>query len=216
MSASSKSPGSFIRPRAVISGNVLLSHDKIGLVDDERGERASASYANSVAWLKWEAEWNDAIRSRTILALSDIGDEREGSVSLPGIVDGALDDERDLNAYQLRQDWTWVLSTNWMVSFGADIKHLDAEYRHNSSRTPRRRAVAPESSQRHSTRCSAMMLNVRWTSTSSLTAGSTPRTRKSGGGQRSSWCSMWAYAGTSRPIQSRKMIGPGDQRITTR
>jgi hypothetical protein len=122
-------------PLAVISGNVLLSHDKIGLVDDERGEKASASYANSVAWLKWEAEWSDAIRSRTLLAFSDISDDRQGLVDLPGIVNGVLDDERDLIAYQFRQDWTWVLSTNWMVSFGADLKHLDAEYRHLSTRT---------------------------------------------------------------------------------
>lgn len=122
-------------PKAIISGNVLVSHDKIRLFDEERGESASATYSNTVSWLKWEAEWNSRLRSRTILAVSDIEDRRHGTLDLPGIVSGALDDERDLSAYQVRQDWTWVVSENWMLNFGADLKHLDAEYHHVSGRS---------------------------------------------------------------------------------
>jgi len=122
-------------PRAIVSGNLLVSKDKISLFDVGRGEAATASYANTVSWLKWDAEWNDALRSRTIVAISDITDRRQGTVESPGIVSGTLDEESDLSAYQFRQDWTWVLSRNWMVSFGADLKHLDADYRHVSDRT---------------------------------------------------------------------------------
>jgi hypothetical protein len=122
-------------PRAVISGNLLLSHDKIGLHEQDRGESANASYENTVSWLKWEAQWNDRLHSRTTIAASDIKDRRAGSLDLPGIVAGNLDEVRELAAFQVRQDWTWVLSNDWMVSFGGDLKHLDAEYRHVSERT---------------------------------------------------------------------------------
>jgi outer membrane receptor protein involved in Fe transport len=121
-------------PRAVIAANLLVSRDKIDLFDDDRGEWASASYANTVSWIRWEADWSDRLRSRTIFAASNIEDHRKGTLLLPGLVTGSLDDDRDLSAYQVRQNWTWVISQNWMISFGADLKHLDAEYRHASQR----------------------------------------------------------------------------------
>jgi hypothetical protein len=122
-------------PRTRVAANLLVSRDKIGLFDDDRGESAGASYDNTVTWIRWDAEWSERLRSRTILAASNIEDRRQGSLLLPGIVTGTLNDERDLSAYQVRQDWTWVMSQNWMISFGADLKHLDAEYRHASDRS---------------------------------------------------------------------------------
>jgi hypothetical protein len=35
----------------------------------------------------------------------------------------------------IKQDWTYVPSRNWMLSFGFDGKHQDAEYRFNSIKT---------------------------------------------------------------------------------
>lgn len=121
-------------PRAMISGNVLVSDDKISLFDQSLGEQAQARYSNRVGWVKWDAEWTDKLRSSSIIAASDVTDDRQGTVNLPGIVSGQLDDRRDLNVYEFRQDWTWVLSSNWMWSFGANLKHLDAEYRHDSDK----------------------------------------------------------------------------------
>ncbi len=122
-------------PRAVISANVLVSHDKISLFEQARGEAATASYANNVGWLKWQAAWNASLSSRTIVAVSDIADRRRGTLDLPGIAAGTLDERRDLQAIEIRQDWTWVLSDRWMWRFGANLKHLDADYRHVSERT---------------------------------------------------------------------------------
>jgi outer membrane receptor protein involved in Fe transport len=121
-------------PRAVISANVLVSDDKISLFDEARGEAATASYANRVGWLKWQADWSASLSSRTIIAASEIADRRRGTLELPGIVAGALDEQSDLQAVEIRQDWTWVLSDNWMWRFGANLKHLDADYRHVSER----------------------------------------------------------------------------------
>ena len=122
-------------PRARISVNALVSQDKISLTEQGRGERAGASYSNHVGWLRWDADWTEALSSRTILAASDIEDRRDGVVELPGIVSGTLDDEQNLHAFEIRQDWTWVLSDRWMWRFGANLKHLDAHYLHVSERT---------------------------------------------------------------------------------
>ena len=122
-------------PRAVISANVLVSDDKISLFDEARGEAATASYANRVVWLKWHADWSASLSSRTIVAASDISDRRRGTLDLPGIAAGELDEQRELQAVEIRQDWTWVLSDDWMWRFGVNLKHLDADYLHASERS---------------------------------------------------------------------------------
>ena len=122
-------------PRAMLSASFLVSDDKLGLADADRGEQASAEYRNHVFWAKWGAEWNDALSSDTIAAVSDISDTRSGSLDLPGIVSGSLDERRKFRALEFRQDWTWVMSPNRMLRFGIDLKDLDAEYRVASVKT---------------------------------------------------------------------------------
>ncbi len=122
-------------PRAVLSASFLVSDDKLALADTVRGEQATADYSNHVFWLKWQAEWNDALSSETIAAVSEITDSRAGSLDLPGIVSGSLDELRKFRAVEFRQDWRWVMSPNRMLRFGIDLKDLDAEYRLVSEKT---------------------------------------------------------------------------------
>ena len=121
-------------PKARISANLILSDDEILLSDANRGEQAQATYTNRVGWLKWDADWTDRLRSQTLVAVSGIEDSRSGSVNLPGIVDGQLDNSLDVNVFEFRQDWTWVPQDRLMWSFGANLKHLDAHYLHQSQR----------------------------------------------------------------------------------
>lgn len=122
-------------PRARFSVNVLASIDMLKLNDPDRGEFAIANYDNRVAWLKWQADWNDRLRSETIISISEISNHRIGSLSLPGIVSGSLDEQREFEAQGIKQDWTYVPSRNWMLSFGVDGKHQDAMYIFDSTKT---------------------------------------------------------------------------------
>lgn len=124
-----------VNSRAQLSANFLFSDDKLQLVDLDRGERAVASYSNQVGWFKWRADWSEAMSSDSILAISDITDRRSGDLALPGIVSGNLDEIREFNAIEFRQDWRWVASDTWMLRYGLDIKNLDATYRFSSSQT---------------------------------------------------------------------------------
>ena len=125
-------------PLADISVNYLASNDEIKLADAERGEQARARYDNEVFWLKWISTWSGMLRSETILSYSGINNIRNGSLNLPGIVVGALDEESDYRVTALKQDWTFAPPGDWMLTFGVDAKHLDAEYRFNSTK-----AVSP-------------------------------------------------------------------------
>jgi hypothetical protein len=121
-------------PRVRLSANLLYSNDKLTLADLKRGELASAIHQNQILWLKWSADWNRMIRSETILSISDVSSKRTGVLNLPGIVTGNLSEVREFNAVGLRQDWTLVPSSRWMLQFGLDAKHQDAVYRFNSEK----------------------------------------------------------------------------------
>jgi len=121
-------------PRAIVSANMLLSDDQLELADPDRGEHATASYVNQVFWMKWRAEWSDVLSSDSILAASDISNRRSGVLDLPGIVSGRLDENREFDAVEFRQDWTWLMSPDRMLRFGADIKDLDARYLFSSQK----------------------------------------------------------------------------------
>lgn len=118
--------------RTQFSANLLISNDKLVLADKDRGEAASATYENRVLWLQWRAEWSDRLRSETVMSVSQISNRRAGTLDLPQIVSGSLDESREFDASGLKQDWTYVASQNWMFSFGVEGKHQDADYRFRS------------------------------------------------------------------------------------
>ena len=122
-------------PRARLSANILVSNDKLTLNDADRGESANADYENRVLWLKWDADWNENLRSTTIFSSSSISDRRTGLLELPGIVSGSLDDTREFDAIGLKQDWVYASRRTWMLSFGFAGKHQDATYEFASIKT---------------------------------------------------------------------------------
>lgn len=121
-------------PRTNISANFLMSVDKLYLADAARGEQANARYDNRIIWLKWVAEWTSRLRSQTVLSISDIRSSRVGSVALPGIVTASLNDSRAFISTSFKQDWTYVPSQTWMLSFGIDARHLDGKYVFSSTK----------------------------------------------------------------------------------
>jgi outer membrane receptor protein involved in Fe transport len=69
------------------------------------------------------------------LSVSSISNRRAGTLDLPQIVSGSLDESREFEALGLKQDWTYVASQNWMFSFGVEGKYQDAGYRFSSAKT---------------------------------------------------------------------------------
>jgi outer membrane receptor protein involved in Fe transport len=118
-----------------ISINYLTSVDQIQLADTARGEEASATYNNDVFWLKWNAVWNAALKSTTTVSYGSINNRRVGSLDLPGIVAGSLDDKRDFRTTGLTQDLTFTPPGEWMLRFGIGAHHMDGSYRFGSMKT---------------------------------------------------------------------------------
>lgn len=118
-----------------VSATLLGSHDKIALADLERGEQADAKYDNRMLWLKWGTDWSERLFSDTVVALTDIRNRRRGSVALPDVVAGSVDEERDFRVLELRQDWRYLAGDRLMFSGGVTARRADAEYRYQSTKT---------------------------------------------------------------------------------
>jgi outer membrane receptor protein involved in Fe transport len=121
-------------PRTQFALNLLVSDDKLILADVDRGEVANANYKNRVLWLKWGADWSERLRSETIISFSEISNQRVGTLTLPDIVSGSLDERKEFDAFAFKQDWIFTPSRDWMLSFGIDGKHQDANYHFESSK----------------------------------------------------------------------------------
>jgi outer membrane receptor protein involved in Fe transport len=122
-------------PLAKLSVNVLAAHDKISLTDTDVGEAASANYDNKVFWLKWNANWSGDLQSETIVSLSDVSDDRTGSLDKSGFVFAFLNETREFRAFEIQQDWSFAPAERWMLGFGFRGRRQTAEYRHNSAKT---------------------------------------------------------------------------------
>jgi hypothetical protein len=117
-----------ISDRTYLSGNLLLSYDKISIAELDDTEQATARYRNRVAWMKAVTDWHATLSSKTILSATEIDNSRTGVGNTPAVLSGNVTDVREFRSLALRQDWQWQMSESWLVSYGFDIKRLDAEY----------------------------------------------------------------------------------------
>lgn len=118
--------------RAQFSINALASKDKIIILDTDAGEQADAQYDNRIVWFRIDSSWSDKLSSQTLISSSFIKNNRTGRTDAPGILSGAVTDNRRFRAVGLKQDWQYSPSETWMLSGGIDYKRLDADYRHTS------------------------------------------------------------------------------------
>lgn len=119
--------------RTYISGNALMSYDKISLQETDESAQANAKYRNRVAWFKAETDWSPRMFSETILSATEIDNTRIGVVEVPGVVAGNVEETRDFKSLSLTQRWRMNVSDNWSVTTGFDAKRLEAVYLYASS-----------------------------------------------------------------------------------
>lgn len=114
-----------------ISGNALYSYDKISISDGD-ASTADARYKNNVLWLKVESDWNDRIASTSILSATEIENQRSGVTDRPGVITGAVDDDRQFRSLALKQDWTFAMADAWLLAAGFELKRLEASYAYDA------------------------------------------------------------------------------------
>ena len=99
-----------------------------GVQEYDVKEKIEGEYASSYLWLNLNSDWSDEVSSQTILSIGKVEEDRHGGQYDPYEVWLTLNDEKHVDFLELKQDWQWTISNDWLVQGGFHLKQLDAEY----------------------------------------------------------------------------------------
>jgi hypothetical protein len=117
-----------------LSGSALTSRDEIRANTSDETERVDAEYRNTYVWGGWEQKWPANFASRLVLALTDVDNEREGSINDPGQRTGSVDERRTLRTGVGRLDLRHK-AERFYTRFGVEGREVKAKYRYASTIT---------------------------------------------------------------------------------
>ncbi len=87
----------------------------------------SSSYASDTVWARWRGEPAEGVRGEAVLSWTRLDWHRDGSGRLDGFP-FSLRDDRQLEVFALRQDWTAQLSEHALLRGGFEAKDNAARY----------------------------------------------------------------------------------------
>jgi outer membrane receptor protein involved in Fe transport len=117
-----------------VFGSMLTSRDEIEANTSDETERTDADYRNTYVWGGWQQAWRGNLTSRLILALTDLDNDREGTIDDPGRRSGALDDRRTLRSAVARLDLEHR-AEGLFTRLGVEGREVEARYRYASTVT---------------------------------------------------------------------------------
>ncbi|MCH7893288.1 MAG: TonB-dependent receptor [Proteobacteria bacterium] len=125
-----------LSPKTTLSLNILLASDRVLIVTDDKvdeQERSDSRADNSQFWLRLKNEWSDDLSSTTVLSFDTIHHDRMGLVIDPEAIVGFVDDRRETEIVTLRQDWQWFVHGSYLLQWGIEAQHAEADYRYRSA-----------------------------------------------------------------------------------
>jgi outer membrane receptor protein involved in Fe transport len=119
--------------------SLLYAYDDEVLDDtfeDDNGtiikEKISGKYASSYLWFGLNSQWSDNLNANTIASVGRVEEDRRGGEDDPYEVFVRVKDTKSFNFIGLKQDWHYRLSDEQVLTWGFDIKSLEAEYDYKS------------------------------------------------------------------------------------
>ena len=125
-----------VTPDTTLSLNALYASDQVRLVletDPEELEQASSETRNAQLWLQLQTDWSDTLRSRTTFSVTAYDNLRRATTNDDEKLVSAVNDDRSVDQFGLRQDWTWLPSERHQLQWGVEATFGDADYRYDGS-----------------------------------------------------------------------------------
>jgi outer membrane receptor protein involved in Fe transport len=117
-----------------VFASALTTRDEIDANTSDETERSDATYRNTYVWGGWRQDWRAYLSSRLILALTDIDNDRAGSVDEPGQRTGSVTDRRTLRTGVARLDLEHR-APSVFTRFGVEGREVKARYNYASTVT---------------------------------------------------------------------------------
>jgi len=120
-----------ISPNVRLSLNALYADDQVKLVletDPAEREQVVSDTSNTQLWLGLDSDWSSTLTSSTVLSMVSYTNRRNGLANDPEKMIAAVQDNRDVSQYALRQDWAWTPSSAHRMQWGIHAAYSEADY----------------------------------------------------------------------------------------
>ena len=98
-------------------------------------DQALSKYGNTYGWANWKSIWGPRLFSETTLSHGNIWRDREGvNIRNDDLIRFLAYDKRTFDITNLKQDWTFDATPNYMISWGVNVKRYAARYDYQSTR----------------------------------------------------------------------------------
>jgi len=118
-------------PDATLSINALFAEDRIDLVletEPDELEQIISRTKNAQLWVQLDNRWSSELSSKLVLSAVAFSNNRVGSLNDNEKIVGSVYDDREIDQFSVRQDFTWNKSDAHLVQWGFQVTYGDAAY----------------------------------------------------------------------------------------
>jgi outer membrane receptor protein involved in Fe transport len=108
----------------------LLLDDRMSFGQPDETEIASARYRDEYFWLARDQRYGGSLRMRVAMVTSSADRDRSGTLSIPGVASGALDEREEFDRVEITNDWTYDADDHSSYLFGGQLSYAEAGYTH--------------------------------------------------------------------------------------
>lgn len=123
-------------PDTTLSVNALFADDSVEVVletEPAELERVVSSTSNAQLWIQLDNRWSSDLTSKLVLSAIKFDNHREGSLNDVEKIVAAVYDDRQVDQFSFRQDWTWNSSKSHLMQWGIEVMYSDAQYDYENS-----------------------------------------------------------------------------------
>ena len=120
-----------ISPDVTLSFNALFANDSVEVIlesEPAEFERVVSKTHNAQLWAQLENRWSDELSSKLVISGVRFDNNRRGSLGDAEKLVATVRDERDIEQFSFRQDWTWASSKKHLVQWGIEATYSRAHY----------------------------------------------------------------------------------------
>ena len=120
-----------LSPDATLSFNALFAKDSVEVILESEPaelERIISRTRNAQLWVQLENRWSDELASKLVVSGIKFDNSRKGSLGDAEKLVATVRDERDIEQFSFRQDWTWNSSKKHLVQWGIEVMYSRAHY----------------------------------------------------------------------------------------
>lgn len=113
---------------ATLSANALVFDDRLRASDSDQEELARAAYRDEYYWLRLDVGSESGAGGRILAGETRLSSSRTGTMDLPGIASGSLDDRRRFRIRSFQAEAWWRPASQALLQAGIETRNLDGDY----------------------------------------------------------------------------------------